>query len=368
MLRGPHALPLESAARGVIQRTTSPAAQRLRRAATEELKRTMKSLNLFDPKLLASLSMAPAPLDDESALRDVLREVDPIARRSASVNVDVQVPGRRLRRVLARIRRDARLYEGFKLLAAVGIFDFEVLNRLQRAAPALWLVGHRAKLERARGARTVDAATVERGVFVREEMARIARHLFGRDPIEAPAVNDLDNGNDHLRLANHLRYLHDLFVRHEARVARDVFYDATHVADAKRIGDLLRDALDGRESDEVRWVDRAAALWANARADYAELQQVGRFLLRATPDLAKETFPALVKGGPGRGKRAVEDDAADEEAVDDAPPPANEAEKPAEEKAAPVVAAPAEGRAETPAEKPAVVKAGAKAKKRAKTG
>ncbi len=346
----------------------------------------MKTLSLIDPKLLASLSMAPAPVDDEAALREVLREVDPLARRSASVNVDVQVPGRRLRRVLGRIRRDARLYESLKTLAAVGLFDFEVLNRLQRAAPALWLVGHRAKLERARGARAVDPALVERGAFVREEMARIARHLFGRDPIEAAAVNDLDHGNDHLRLANHLRYLHDLFVRHEARVARDAFYDPAHVVDAKRIGDQLRDALDARESDEVRWVDRAAALWATVRADYAELQQVGRFLLRATPELAKETFPALVKGGPGRGKSAREDDAGDEEDDDlgGAQPPANDAEaEGAEPKSAegtsaePKSAEPksAEPKSAPSAVKPAVVKAGAaaekpaaKAKKRAKTG
>ena len=113
----------------------------------------MNALKLLDPKLLAALSMAPAPLDDEAALQEVLREVDPIARRGATVNVDVQVPGRRLRRVLARIRRDARLYESLKVLAAVGLFDFAVINRLQRAAPALWLAGHRAKLERASVAR-----------------------------------------------------------------------------------------------------------------------------------------------------------------------------------------------------------------------
>ncbi len=164
------------------------------------------------------------------------------------------------------------------------------------------------------------------------------------------------------------------------RVARDAFYDPAHVADAKRIGDQLRDALDARESDEVRWVDRAAALWATVRADYAELQQVGRFLLRATPELAKETFPALVKGGPGRGKRSREDDAGDED--DDlggAQPPANDAEaegageesaegtsatpKSAEEENAPSAAKPAVVKAGAAAEKPA-----AKAKKRAKTG
>ena len=293
-------------------------------------------------------TMAPAPVSDEEALSGVLREVDQIARRGTPpVNVDVQVAAQKVKATLKDLRADVRLYERVKTQASVGELDFAMLDRLQRNGPALWLLGHRAKLEREESARLVDAATLERGLEVRAELLRVAAYHFGRDPIEGANVGAIGHTNDHLLLANNLRYLHDLCVRHKKRLEGDANCAPALVAEARHIADLLRDALDGRASSELREADRVAALWSIVKADHDELLEVLRFLLRGTPDRGKGRFPRLV-GGPGRSKRAAGSEGDDE---GDGP-----AEEPEGEAAPTPVVAP------TDAVKPAEVKPAAATK------
>jgi hypothetical protein len=139
---------------------------------------------------------------------------------------------------------------------------------------------------------------------VREELTSAVRYHFRRDPVEGPVVNAIKNGPDYLVLANDLRYLHEMFLRFPATLARDRFYDAKMIADAKRLSDEILDALDRTAVDSIRWVDRVATLWSMVKTDYNELKSVGRFLLRATPSEAERRFPALAHS-PGRPRRSA---------------------------------------------------------------
>jgi cell division septation protein DedD len=256
--------------------------------------------------------MEPGPVSDEEAVAEVIREVDQIARRGATpVNVDVQVAAQKVKAALKDLRADAALYARVKGQASVGEFDFAVLDRLQRNGPALWLLGHRAKIEREQSARLLDEATLARAMDVRVELLRVASYHFGRDPKEADTLEAIGNTGDHLLLANDLRYLHGLCVRHKKRLAADANCTPELVAEARQLADRLREAMEGRASSELREVDRVAALWSMVKPDHDALVEVLRYLLRASPDRGKGRFPRLV-GGPGRGRRASEADGDDD--------------------------------------------------------
>lgn len=306
-------------------------------------------------------TMMPAPVSDEEALEEVLREVEQIARRGAPVvNVDVQVAAQKVKAALADLREDVRLYERVKAQAAVGEFDFDVLDRLQRNGPALWLLGHRARVEREQSARLIDEATLNRATYVRAELGRIATYHFGRDPLEGAAVLKIGNSIDHQVLANDLRYLHDLCVRRRKKLEGDANLTPDLLKDARRISDELLDAFGDRASTGLREADRVAALWSVVKADHDALLEVLRYLLRATPDRGKARFPRLV-GGPGRSKRtnsAGEEDAVPEEAPGggaarvqtEGAAPGGEVTRPAEPEK-PAVATPTPKRAAAPAKK-----------------
>jgi len=313
--------------------------------------------------------MEPGPVSDEEAVAAVIREVDQIARRGATpVNVDVQVAAQKVKAALKDLRADDGLYARVKAQASVGEFDFAALDRLRRNGPALWLLGHRSKLEREQSARLVDEATLDRAMEVRVELLRVAIYHFDRDPKEADTVKAIGNTRDHLLLANDLRYLHDLCVRHKKRLAADANCTPELVAEARKTADLLREALEGRASNELREADRVAALWSIVKADHNALVEVLRFLLRASPDRGKGRFPRLV-GGPGRSKRTAEGEGDEEgevpaEEPEAAPPPTPVDAKPAEAKPAEPkpIAAPAP--AETKKPKQAAVAAKAKKPKK----
>lgn len=274
----------------------------------------------------AARTMEPEPMSDEEAVRAVLRDVERIARQGApQVNVDVQVAAQKVKATLKDLRADAALYGRVKAVAGVGEFDFGALDRLQRNGSALWLLGHRAKLEREQSARLLDEATLARAMTVRTELHRVVVYHFGRDPKESAAVAAIGNGPDHLVLANDLRYLHDLCAREKKRLANDANCPPALVLEARTLADGLRDALAGRASNGLREVDRVAALWSLVKVDHDALVTVLRFLLRETPDGGKGRFPRL-GAGPGRAKRASDND---NEGDDDGEAPANDPTDPA---------------------------------------
>lgn len=266
----------------------------------------------------AARTMEPEPMSDEAAVNAVLREVERIARQGAAqVNVDVQVAAQKVKATLKDLRADPVLYARLKALAGIGEFDFGALDRLQCNGPALWLLGHRARLEREQSARLIDEETLARAMAVRVELHRVADYHFGRDPKEGAAVAAIGNGPDHLVLANDLRYLHDLCARERKRLANDTNCPPALVAEARALADRLRDALEGRASNGLREADRVAALWSLVKSDHDALVTALRFLLRETPDGGKGRFPRL-GAGPGRPKRANDNEG------DDGDAPAND--------------------------------------------
>jgi hypothetical protein len=266
----------------------------------------MQSAKKKEEEVAPKLTMVPPPQDADAALKAVLLEVEQIARKgSPHVNVEVQVVVRKIKAVLADVRSDAMLYEALKSLASARLFDFKCVNRLGTNVSALWLAGHHAKREKEQSERAVPEETAKEATHIREELTRTMRYHFGRDPVEGPSVNAIQNSVDYLELTNDLRYLHELSVRFHERLSRDAMYDTKMAARAKHLCEEIMGALDHTAVDEIRWIDRVAALWSLVKADYNELKNVGRFVLRATPDEAERRFPSLVKG-PTRSKRATD--------------------------------------------------------------
>lgn len=258
-----------------------------------------------------TLTLVPPPNDDETVPAAVIRDLDALAMtRKLTLNVDVQVVARRIRATLRRVRSHP-VYEQLKTLASVGLFDFEVLNRLARNAPALWLIGHHARQERLQNNRVLSEEVATRATSVRMQLARVAQYHFGSDPVEGVTVNAITNVLDYQRLANDLRYLHDLFTRMASTMSHDPHYNIETVQEAGALANTIVEAFDRREENHVRWVERSGALWALVRADYDELQTSGRWLLRANPEEAKRVFPSAVPAPP-RGRKAANDDVGDD--------------------------------------------------------
>lgn len=288
----------------------------------------------------SAFTIQPVSIDDAGILQAVLAEVDAgLGAPTAHVNVDLQTAADAVIRVIAGLRGDGALYGRYKVMAAVGETDFAVLTRLNRHAPAMWFAAYRDKLEREAPGRVLTEATVKRAGDLRDDLLHVLGYHLGKDPAEGPRLRAITRGNDHLALANNLRYLAELAIAHGELLAGDRQHDPDGVQEALALSTEIRLARGAKEVPDVRWLDRCAVLWTGVQRDYAELANVGRFLLRARPDEAKRRFPALVKGGGRRADDVVEapeeEDAKDEAQEDDAP--ANDAAAKLAEEARPAV-------------------------------
>jgi len=232
------------------------------------------------------------------------------------------------------------------VLAAVGETDFAALTRLNRHAPAMWFAAYRYKLEREAPGRGLTEEALGGYNDLRDRLHLVLHYHFSDDAKESPRLRAVTRSRDHQVLANHLRYLAELAIERADALAHDRKLDPKDVQRALAASTEIRLARGAKEVPDVRWLDRAAVLWTLVQRDYAELANIGRFLLRGRPEEARRRFPSLVRSGGRRSDDVVEapdDEATDDEATND--PPANDAAK-AEAPGTPAAAA-----------KPAVVKA-----------
>jgi hypothetical protein len=254
----------------------------------------------------STLTIAPAALDDDSALASILVEVDArIGSPTAALNVDPQKAADTVIAVITAFRKDRGLYQRFKVLAAVGEVKFELLARLNRYAPALWHAAHNHKIERGDSDRAVPEEILSLGQEIRKELHRVLDYHFHDDPELGPRLARIRNTNDRLVLANDLRFLATVALDHGDVLVGDRRYKPKRVKQALGVSTDIRSALGADEVAPVRWLDRCAVLWTLVLRDYDELKQVGRFLLRAQPDEAKRKFPSLVKSQGGRRKKTA---------------------------------------------------------------
>jgi hypothetical protein len=296
----------------------------------------------------SAFTIQPVSIDDDGVLQRVLAEVDEsLGAPTAQINVDLQTAADAVIRVIAGLRGDGGLYGRYKVLAAVGETDFAALARLNRHAPAMWFAAYRYKLEREAPGRVLTEDALAGYNDLRDRLHFVLSYHFGDDAKEGPRLRAVSRSRDHLVLANNLRYLAELAVERTDDLAHDRKLDPHDVQRALAGSTEIRLALGAKEVPDVRWLDRAAVLWTLVQRDYAELANIGRFLLRGRPEEARRRFPSLVRSGGRRSDDVVEapDDEAKGEA-EEGDAPANDAAK-AEAPATP---------AETAA-KPAVVKA-----------
>lgn len=269
----------------------------------------------------SAFTLVPVAMDDDTALATILAEIDAkIGTTTATLNVDPQAAADTVIAVVTALRDDKALYARYKALAAIHEADFNVLVRLNRYAPALWLAGYHHKLEREDSPRAVPEDVITRGMELRDALYQVLHYHLHDDKDLGPGLARIQRKNDRRVLANDLRFLATAALDHGDELVHDRRYDPEHVKQALGVSSDIRRALGAREVTPVRWLDRCLVLWSLVQRDYDELAVVGRFLLRAQEDEGRRRFPALVKGGGARRKDAREE------------PPANDASPEAPEK------------------------------------
>ena len=251
------------------------------------------------------------------------------------------------------------------MLAAVGETDFAALTRLNRHAPAMWFAAYRYKLEREAPGRGLTEEALGGYNDLRDRLHLVLHYHFSDDEREGPRLRAVTRSRDHQVLANHLRYLAELAIARADALAHDRKLDPKDPPRALAASTEIRLARGAKEVPDVRWLDRAAVLWTLVQRDYAELANIGRFLLRGRPEEARRRFPSLVRSGGRRSDDVVEapdDEATDDEATND--PPANDAAATGAEAAKGAVAQAADDAARPPVVK--ATEATKPAKKKAK--
>lgn len=274
----------------------------------------------------SAFTLVPVAMDDDTALATILAEIDAkIGTTTATLNVDPQAAADTVIAVVTALRDDKALYARYKALAAIHEADFNVLVRLNRYAPALWLAGYHHKLEREDSPRAVPEDVITRGMELRDALYQVLHYHFHDDKDLGPGLARIQRKNDRSVLANDLRFLATAALDHADELVHDRRYDPDDVKQALRVSSDIRRALGAREVGSVRWLDRCRVLWSLVQHDYDELLTVGRFLLRAQEGEGRRRFPALVKGGGGRRKGA-DDEAPGDDRTPEAP--VSEPEKP----------------------------------------
>jgi hypothetical protein len=263
---------------------------------------------------VASLTMNPVPVDDEKVADALTEELEQIVRRGVKpANVDAQIAADRVMAMIIELRSDVELYTRIKAQAEAKEFNFQILNRQQSNARALWRLAHRAKLERVQSEALVDEATQERALDVRAKLSRAVKYHFEGHTVHGAAVAAVDNSNDHLKLANDLIFLSELCSANRALLSHDPRCPESLFAEAARLGAIMRAALEARQNNSVRQMERVSALWSIIKADDKELRRVLRYLLHNTPEEMNRRFPPL----EGIAKRSAQKpDTSDEGAND----------------------------------------------------
>jgi hypothetical protein len=243
--------------------------------------------------------------------------------------------------VCDKVRADAPLYQRFMAQAAAGEFDPQGFQKLQRYAGAAWYARRmQVSVEGGESHASVPEALLAQGEVLYERMHTVVVYYLGKNPAAAPFLANLNNAPGHRRLAVRLLTLADLYRDHHGVISVDTMnYRSTDEQAARDASTaIIKSINDSGASHAELWGDRAARAWTLLSSCYAEVQTVGLFLLRKTPERAKETFPSLVAEArsPAQPRKAAEPVV--EPVAEPAAPAAGE--KPAEP-AAPAPAAPA---------------------------
>ena len=284
---------------------------------------TLTAYASYDP---SAFTLVPVAVDDDAMLTTILAETDAkIGTATATLNVDPQAAADTVIAVVTALRDDKALYARYKALVAIKEADFNVLVRLNRYAPALWLAGYHHKLEREESPRAVPEEVVTRGMELRDALHLVLHYHFHDDKELGPGLARVQRKQDHRVLANDLRFLATAALDHADELVHDRRYVPEQVKEALGVSSEIRRALGAKEVAPVRWLDRCRVLWSLVQRDYDDLQEVGRFLLRAQEDEGRRRFPSLVKGGGSRRKDTGEEPPANDTAPE---APVSEPEKP----------------------------------------
>ena len=258
---------------------------------------------------VSKFTLRPAPEDGEAAWASLADEVDArIGAPVTTVNTELQEASERAIDVLDRLHADEWLYGRFKLAGSAGLFDLAVLERTQTIASALWHARHEQRCEELMPERKVDDATLEEAVTLRAKLARVATYHLEFHPDEGPLVRSVTSDRERRKIANDLEVLAKVFRRHAVLLTSDPYYEAGSAERAHVLVVAISRALG--KAERAPWTDRCAVLWTMLLADYKEVRDTGRWLLRARPDEALTRFPGLV---PQRKRSSAkgEDEAAE---------------------------------------------------------
>lgn len=199
--------------------------------------------------------------------------------------------------VTGELSDDAGLLARFAAVAAIGEIEPEIVEKVSRLAGAAWYARHRQMQAEFADS---DAAVPEHLVTAGEElvgrMLKLAQYQFEGNATEWPVVQGVVPTRGHSRLANNLLTLSELYRRQPTVVASDAKnYRATDERDARKISEGIVAALaEGSASEAELWKGRSARIWTLLSRAYGDMQQLGRYFLRANPEAAAERFPSLV--------------------------------------------------------------------------
>ncbi|MFO0646949.1 MAG: hypothetical protein U0326_11980 [Polyangiales bacterium] len=214
-----------------------------------------------------------------------------------SPRVDLQDTAETALTVVDDLSDDAALAARIAAIAATGEVSADLISKTQRYAGAAWYARHRQLLaEAAQSMVVVPESLVTKGNEIFERMLKLAQYHFADHATEGAIVATINAAPGHRRLANNLITLSELYGRNRDAVKTDPKnYQPTDERDARKTAAEIIKALSvSEDSDAELWKGRCARVWTLLSRTYGELQSLGRWMLRATPELAAERFPSLI--------------------------------------------------------------------------
>lgn len=240
----------------------------------------------------------PPMLGSVESWRRVEGDVNALAADAVQrPRVDLQVAAENALSVCDAVADDPALTARLAALSGAGEFSVDGVGALRRYAAAAWFA-RRMQRSAESNASEVSAPPelIAAGEAIVRRMALVCGYHLASDASVSTLVATVNGARGHRRLANHLLNLADVYQTHRAALAKDtVHYRAADEGEARKVASEIIVALADRSADGVEvWGDRCARIWTLLSASYAELQCVGQFLLRKTPEAAKARFPSLV--------------------------------------------------------------------------
>lgn len=217
-------------------------------------------------------------------------QVDAVpADQVVAPRIDLQAAAVTTLSVTSDVGDDKALLKRFAAMAAIGEIEPEIVTRVARLAGAAWYARHRQmQAEASRTLAVVPEALVAQGDELLTRMLKLAQYHFEDHATEGALVAAINNARGHSRLANHLLSLSELYHRHPDVVSSDAkHYRKTDERDARKTSEAIVAALADDSASEVElWKGRSARVWTLLARAYGDMQYMGRWFLRANPELA----------------------------------------------------------------------------------